>query len=58
LIIDKTAFNGIILAPRWETSTGCKNEKRKFEDKMGSDLITLLYDEIIREQPVLYDVGN
>lgn len=38
--------NGIILAPKWETSKGCIEEKRIFEEK---GLEILLYEEIIKE---------
>ncbi len=54
LVIAKTAFSGIILAQRWETSSGCKGEKEKFEAR---NLPVLLYEDVIREQPILYDVN-
>ncbi len=39
-------FEAIILAPKWETSEGCIEEKRIFEDKK---LEVLLYENIIKE---------
>lgn len=53
LIIEKTKFSGIILAPNWETSSGCKAERKEFEKKK---LQVLLYEHLMLE-PVLYDVG-
>ena len=44
LIIDKTDFDGIILAPEWESSNGCKKEKLIFE---GKGLEVLFYEDII-----------
>lgn len=55
LIIDKTNFKGIILAPRWETSGGCNGEREKFEKR---NLQVLLYNDIIKDQPILYDVSH
>lgn len=43
-VIDKTAWSGIILAPGWETSSGCKAEKERIE---SMDLPVLLYEDII-----------
>lgn len=45
LFMKKTEFKGIILAPGWENSTGCKRERKHFEEK-GLDI--LLYDEIMK----------
>jgi len=47
LVIEKTDFKGIILAPNWEESTGCKNEKNIFGEK---GLEILFYGDILKEQ--------
>ncbi len=54
LILGKTNFSGIILPPRWETSKGCREEREEFQKK---NLRILLYEDIIREQPILYGVN-
>jgi hypothetical protein len=46
-VIDGTNFAGIILAPGWKTSTGCKNERQKFLD---ADKRVLLYDDIMNDR--------
>jgi len=45
LVIAKTDFKGIILAPKWETSKGCIGEKEIFESK---GLEVLLYTNIMK----------
>jgi len=32
-LIARTDFDGIILAPKWEKSTGCVDERRQFEER-------------------------
>ena len=44
--IRKTDFDGIILAPLWETSKGCRMERNAFED-MGRDV--KFYKDIIHD---------
>lgn len=44
--IDRTNWSGIILAPGWEKSSGCKAEKERIE-KQG--LPVLLYADIVKE---------
>ena len=44
--IRKTDFDGIILAPLWETSKGCRMERNAFED-MGRDV--KFYRQIVNE---------
>lgn len=44
LMIERTKFDGIILSPEWETSSGCKAEKKLFESK---GLEILLYHDLI-----------
>ncbi|KKN35451.1 hypothetical protein LCGC14_0783540 [marine sediment metagenome] len=44
LIINKTLFEGIILAPRWELSSGCQGEKQLFETQEKQ---ILLYKDIV-----------
>jgi hypothetical protein len=44
-VIAKTSWEGIILAPRWETSSGCIGEKEQFEAR---NLPIKYYDEIER----------
>ncbi len=46
LIMDKTEFKGIILAPVWEASSGCRDEKERFE-KEGLEV--LFYKDIVKE---------
>ena len=46
LIIENTRFNGIILAPGWEKSSGCVAEKELFESK---SLEILLYKNIMED---------
>ena len=48
--IELTQFKGIILAPSWETSSGCKGEYETFKKK---GLEILLYEEVIKE-PIIY----
>ena len=43
-VIDRTRFDGIILAPEWETSSGCVAEKKKIEGMGGK---VLYYTDII-----------
>jgi len=43
--IDSVMWKGIILAPDWEKSLGCRAEKERFEAK---GLQVLLYSDIIR----------
>lgn len=45
LIIKRTAFAGIILAPRWELSSGCQGERALFVD-MGKPI--LFYKDLIK----------
>lgn len=45
IIIKKTEFTGIILAPLWEGSGGCNAEKKIFEKKNKP---IFFYDEIIK----------
>jgi len=44
--IDKTNWSGIILAPGWEKSSGCKAEKEKIESK---NLPVLFYKDVVKE---------
>ncbi len=44
--IDKTDWDGIILAPGWEKSSGCRAEKERIEAR---GLQVLLYADIVRE---------
>jgi hypothetical protein len=44
--IDKTNWSGIILAPGWEKSSGCRAEKERIESK---GLPSLLYTDIVKE---------
>jgi|SRR3989344_7267019 len=46
-MINKTKFDGIILAPEWRTSKGCMNEYKEFRKK-GSKI--LFYEDIIKEE--------
>lgn len=45
LVIEKCKFKGLILAPGWELSLGCKHEYEKFKKKK---LEILLYENIVR----------
>jgi len=47
LIIAKTDFKGIILAPNWETSAGCVAERKLFLER---NLEILLYEDVVKEQ--------
>ena len=51
-IIARMKWDGIILAPGWEDSTGCCDELDLFR---GMELPNREYDEIIRTEPVIYD---
>jgi len=42
--IAKTQFDGIILAPGWENSSGCVNECRQFEER---GLKVLMYEHVL-----------
>lgn len=42
--IERTDFDGIILAPNWESSTGCVNERKLFRSQ-GKPV--LFYDNIV-----------
>jgi len=42
--IAKTQFDGIILAPGWEKSTGCKNEREQFGSR---GLIAIEYEDAL-----------
>jgi len=48
--IARTCWNGIIMAPEWEKSTGCTHEKKMFED-MG--LQVFYYQNMIDSCEVL-----
>jgi len=50
-VIARTNWSGIILAPNWETSTGCVNERKQFEER---GLPILLYENLIQE-PILLE---
>ena len=43
-VIAKTNWDGIILAPKWEKSTGCVNERKQFKER---GLPILLYSDIM-----------
>lgn len=43
-VIDRCRWDGIILAPGWEESVGCCEERRRFE-RLG--LPVLLYEDIV-----------
>jgi len=45
LIIYRTKFDGIILAPEWEKSAGCTSERATFDSAQKP---ILLYEDIIR----------
>lgn len=45
LMMEKCKFDGLILAPGWESSPGCKFEHDEFKKK---NLEILLYEDIIR----------
>lgn len=45
-VIDKTDWAGIILAPNWELSSGCKAEKDRITSR---GLPYRLYDDIMKE---------
>lgn len=45
--IDKVEWEGIILAPGWERSSGCRAEKERIEAK---GLKVLLYNDIVKEE--------
>ena len=49
-LIAQTNFKGIILAPGWETSNGCKNELKLFRKK---GLLWILFTDVMKEN-VLY----
>jgi len=42
--IARTQFDGIILAPMWEKSSGCRDERRQFEER---GLKVLTYKEAL-----------
>jgi len=44
-VIERTDFDGIILAPGWERSKGCREERRVFE-KQGKRIAE--YEDIMR----------
>lgn len=44
-VIDKTDWEGIILAPNWEQSSGCVAEKKRIEE-MGKKV--LFYTDIVK----------
>ena len=46
-LIDKVDWSGIILAPGWEKSTGCRAEKERIESK---GLPVLFYSDIVKER--------
>ncbi|MCH7568429.1 MAG: DUF1937 family protein [Nanoarchaeota archaeon] len=48
-LIERTNFTGIILAPNWETSKGCKDELELFKKK-GLDV--LLFTEVMKEDAI------
>jgi len=51
-IMAKTKFKGIILAPGWEKSQGCTDEKNHFESK---GLEIKLYEDIIKNEKSTYE---
>lgn len=51
-LIARVEFKGIILAPGWEESTGCCDERGWFEHH---DKMILLYEDVIKE-PIIYGV--
>lgn len=46
-VCNSTNFSGIILAPKWEQSKGCKMEREYFEKKA---LEILLYEDIVKKK--------
>ena len=51
-VLERTRFDGIILAPGWEMSTGCKMEKQWFLDR---DLPIKFYREILEQETPVSD---
>ncbi len=51
-VIDRTAWDGIILAPDWEHSPGCGAERLEFVKK---GLPVLFYDVIIQKEEPIYE---
>jgi len=43
-LIARTDFDGVILAPKWEKSTGCVDERRQFEERR---LKVMTYEEAL-----------
>jgi len=50
-IINATKWKGIILAPKWEESRGCRDEYNMFKSK---NLLIKLYEHIIRNEKQTY----
>ena len=50
-IIARVRWDGIILAPGWDKSSGCKGELELFD---GMELPSRDYEDIIRTEPVVY----
>ena len=47
-VIARTEWDGIILAPGWEDSWGCKHERELFEART---LAVMLYADLVKEEP-------
>lgn len=45
-VIARTNWDGIILAPEWESSSGCRSERKQFKER---GLPVLLYADVLCE---------
>lgn len=51
MVIDRVQWDGIILAPQWQTSPGCMAERERFVIRK---LPVYHYDTVIVTSPILY----